>query len=152
MPQSLQEKMTSMHIPITLQHEPINCKYAISLMHKPLITQLSLLSNFPEDGPCEMKHVKNLPYINNKKPLVVIDGFFLYLCYCNHIGMNRLNTTEKVDLTQKRVHCQTLMDKAANSIQVRELPTHWVTTSFSRTLLHPVCYRHKDPVFVFTFI
>jgi hypothetical protein len=48
-----------------------------------------------------MKHVKNLPYINNKKPLVVIDGFFLYLCYCNHNGMNMFNTAEKVDLTQK---------------------------------------------------
>jgi len=26
-----------------------------------------------------MKHVKTLPYINNKKPLVVIDGSFIFV-------------------------------------------------------------------------
>jgi hypothetical protein len=46
MPQNLQEKTTSMQTPITLQQEPISCKNAISLMYKPLITQLPLLGNF----------------------------------------------------------------------------------------------------------
>jgi len=45
-----------------------------------------------------MKHVKILLYINNKKPLVVIEGFFLYLYY-NHSGVNWFKTAEDVDLT-----------------------------------------------------
>lgn len=63
-------------------------------------------------------------YINNKKPLVVSDGFFLYLCYYSHNGMNQFTTGEEVDLTQNRVQCQTPLDTAANSIEVRELLTH----------------------------
>ena len=100
-----------------------------------------------------MKHVKSLPYILAiKKPLVVSDGVFLYLCYYSHNGMNQFKTAEEVDLIQNTVHCQTPLDRAANSIKVRELLAHCVTTSFSRIMLHPVSYIHTGPGLFFTFI
>jgi hypothetical protein len=92
MPQNIQEKITSIQAPITLQNEPINCKNAISLTYKPLITQLSFLSNFgyiyifPEAGPCGMKHVKNLPNTWYVTKVMTLNAWLDNWQRCSHIS------------------------------------------------------------------
>jgi len=81
LPQNLLVKMTSIHAPSTYQYKPINCTNESSFIFKKktitqhlflVILDVCIIQRWSLWGvSCE-----NPLCINNKNPLVVIDGFF----------------------------------------------------------------------------